>query len=604
MSNEQPHPELDPITLEVIRNSLPAIANEMSLDLQRSSYNMMIYEVRDYCCSLLAPNGDLLAQNLGGVSHFVADLGVIIRDGVDRYGFDGFDPGDVIITNHQRVGGQHLNNVCVYTPIFRGDALRGFAAIRAHWIDVGGLSTGFGSSLAYDPWAEGLQLDQLKLWEAGVLDEKLMRVIVDNIRYPESSTGDLRSQIASCQLGARRLEELDERYGAEIVDDATQQIFRHAEERCRQVVATIPDGVYEAETFVDGEPGDPDPVVIRVKVTVSGSDMEIDLSGCSPQRVARINGRTYAAALIAYKALTAPMEPVNEGSFAAVRVVIPEGNVMMAKFPAPMSGWSVVLPTVAETVLLALASVIPDRIPAGSAGTLGQPLVFFGTDERGRRFVSQSIEGGGWGGRPYEDGPSASVSICQGDVRNAPIESLELRVPLLIERRELVQDSAGGGRFRGGLALITEVRGLVEGRWNLNQLRRRGFPAWGLAGGRPAPLSDTFVKLPSEEEFRSVDIGQYLAPPETVVRLISSGGGGWGDPLDRDAAAVLADVTDGYVSRGAALSDYGVVIDEALRVDEAQTAAERQRRRASDYEISTAAEHNERAGGGEDRSGR
>jgi N-methylhydantoinase B len=460
---------VDPITLEVLRNALPAVANEMSLDLQRSSYNMMIYEVGDYSCAILAPDGALIAQNMGGVSHFVADLGVIIRDGVERFGPDGFAPGDVILTNHQRVAGQHLNNIVVYTPIFHARRLIGFAAIRAHWVDVGGMSTGFGASgLAFDPWGEGLQLDQLKAWEAGVPDDKILRLIADNIRFPDSSMGDLRSQVAACRLAERRLAELYERYGATVVEDAITAIFDQTELRCRRAVAAIPDGVYEAESHLDGDPSEPEPIRVKVKVTISGGEMEIDLSGCSAQRRTGVNGRTLAGALVAYKALTAPLDAVNEGSFAAARVVIPEGNVMMASFPAPMAGWSQILPTVVDTVFRALADGIPDRVAAGHFGILGIPLVFFGSDN-GRRFVSQSIEGGGWGGRPFGDGESASVSICQGDVRNSPIENMELKVPLLVEERALVPDSGGAGLHRGGLGVSVRLRSLAEGRWNLRQ---------------------------------------------------------------------------------------------------------------------------------------
>ena len=179
---------LDPVTLEVIRNALPAVANEMAADLQRTSYNMMIYEVRDYCTALLNPKGELISQNVGGVSHFVADLGVIIVDGMKRYGAKGFKPGDVIITNHQAVAGQHLNNIVIYTPYFHQGELLMFSMVRAHWIDVGGTSTGFGAGATVaDPWLEGLQLDQLKIYREGELDDTLYRVIKDNIRFPDRS---------------------------------------------------------------------------------------------------------------------------------------------------------------------------------------------------------------------------------------------------------------------------------------------------------------------------------------------------------------------------------------------------------------------------------
>jgi N-methylhydantoinase B len=571
-------PRIDPITLEVLRSALPAIANEMSLDLQRSSYNMMIYEVGDYSCAILDADGALISQNMGGVSHFVSDLGVVIRDGVERFGRDGFAPGDVILTNHQAVAGQHLNNIVVYTPIFLGERLLGFAAIRAHWIDVGGMSTGFGASgLAFDPWGEGLQLDQMKVWEAGVADEKVLKLIRDNIRFPDSSLGDLRSQVAACQLAERRLVDLHERYGSDVVDSAISTIFEQTEQKCRRAVESMPDGVYEAESFLDGDASDPSPIEIRVRVTISGGDMEIDLSGCSPQRSSGINGRTFAGALVGYKALTTPEDPVNEGSFAAAKVIIPEGNVMMARFPAPMMGWSVMLPTVVDTLFRALADAIPDRVGAGHFGILGIPLVFFGTDPKtGRRFVSQSIEGGGWGGRPMEDGESASVSICQGDVRNSPIENMELKVPLLIEERALLPDSGGPGQHRGGLGITVRVRALAEGRWNLHQSRRKGLAPWGLLGGDVGGTPDNLVKRPGEDTFTSVDAAHVLTPAGTVVIQTSAGGGGWGPATLRDPAEVLADVREGYVSAEAAAERYGVVLTaDGSAVDETATKERR-----------------------------
>src|SRR5467141_2665169 len=245
---------LDPVTLEVIRNALPAVANEMAVDLQRTSYNMMIYEVRDFCTALINTSGELICQNVGGVSHFVADLGVIITDAMRRYGRQGFAPGDVLITNHQAVAGQHLNNVVIYAPYFHNGELLMFAMVRAHWIDVGGMSTGFGAGpQVADPWLEGLQLDQLKIYEEGKLNDTLYRVIKDNIRFPESSLGDMKSQMAACRLAARRLDELFDKYGRETLLAAIDHIFDETEKKCRNVVSQLPDGVYEASASIDDD---------------------------------------------------------------------------------------------------------------------------------------------------------------------------------------------------------------------------------------------------------------------------------------------------------------------------------------------------------------
>ena len=575
--------KLDAVTLEVLRNALPAVANEMAADLQRTSYNMMIYEVRDYCTALLDTNGELISQNVGGVSHFVADLGVLVVDGMKRYGSDGFKPGDVIITNHQAVAGQHLNNVVIYMPYFYKGELLMFCMVRAHWIDVGGQSTGFGAGATVaDPWLEGLQLDQLKIYEEGRLNETLYRVIKDNIRFPESSLGDMKSQMAACRLAARRMDELFDKYGKDTILAAISQIFDETEQKCRNVVAQLPDGIYEAEASIDDDGLIRDEEVpIRVKITIKGSDMIIDLSGCSAERKAAINSRTYAGARVAYKALTGPLDPVNEGSFRALKVVIPEGNIMMAKFPAPMSGWSAIVPTVVDTIVVALAKAMPDRVPAGHHGLLGGSVVFFGLHPKTkRRFIVQSIEGGGWGGRPFEDGESATVSVCQGDVRNGSIEGIELKCPVLVESRALRQDSCGAGKYRGGLGLDMKVRNLVEGKWNFERTRRSKCPPWGIAGGTAGEPGGNLLKLPGEKAFKWITGANIPVPLNSLAIVRTGGGGGWGDPLERDAALVAADAAEGLISRRAAQELYGVVLRGSMSLDESATQRLRDRLRS------------------------
>ena len=412
----------------------------MAADLQRTSYNMMIYEVRDFCTALVNTEGELISQNVGGVSHFVADLGVIITDGMKRYGKDGFAPGDVIITNHQAVAGQHLNNIVIYMPYFYEGELLLFAMVRAHWIDVGGMSTGFGAGPSVaDPWMEGLQLDQLKIYEAGKLNETLYRV--HQGQHPLSGILAGRPALADRGLPARRAA-----HGRAVreIRHATRSSPRSRRSSTRPSASAatswrnLPTASTRPTAFIDddgvkrGERG----AHPRQGDDRSQGSMTIDLSGCSGERKAAINSRTLAGARIAYKALTGPLEPVNEGSFRALEVIIPEGNIMMARFPAPMAGWSMIVPTVVDTIVTALADAMPDRVPAGHHGLLGGAVAFFGVHPKTqRRFVVQSIEGGGWGGRPTEDGESGTVSVCQGDVRNGSIEGIELKCPVLVESR-------------------------------------------------------------------------------------------------------------------------------------------------------------------------
>ena len=565
--------KLDPVTLEVIRNALPAISNEMAADLQRTSYNMMIYEVRDFCTALITCEGELVSQNVGGVSHFVADLGVIITDGMKRYGRDGFQPEDVLIMNHPAVAGQHLNNICIYMPYFFKGELMMFSMVRAHWIDVGGMSTGFGAGrAATDAWMEGMQFDQLKLYEGGKLNDMLHRCITSNIRFPESSMGDLRSQVAACRLGNRRADELFERYGRDTVLTAIRQIFDETEQRCRNAVKKFANGVYEAESFMDDTGDTPaSRVRIHTKVTVKDGAMTIDLSECSKERPRGPNCRSLAGARIAYKAITMPVDPVNEGSFRALDIILPEGNFMMARHPIPMTGWSLMLPTVADTIVAALAPAMKEAAPAGHHSDLGG-VAFFGVDPKTKkRFVLQSIEGGGWGGRPTEDGESGSVSMCQGDVRNGAIEAIELKCPLMIERRGLRQDSGGAGKHRGGLGIELHVRNFAPGLWNLNRPYRQGLKAWGLWGGKGGATANYIVRKPGENEFHEQYGHRTPMPADTEVISRHPGGGGWGDPLDRDAEAVRWDVVEQYVSRQAAQDDYGVVLTDDLVLDAAAT---------------------------------
>jgi len=258
-------------------------------------------------------------------------------------------------------------------------------------------------------------------------------------------------------------------------------------------------------------------------------------------------------------------------------VIIPEGNIMMARYPAPMAGWSIFVPTVVETIVTSLASAMPDRIPAAHHGLLGGSVVFFGVHPKSkRRFVVQSIEGGGWGGRPFEDGESATVSVCQGDVRNGSIEGIEMKCPVLVKSRALRRDSAGPGKFRGGLGIDLEVRNFVDGKWNFERANRRGCPAWGLWGGKAGESGGYYLRDPGRSDYRMMHGSHKPVTTDSEVIVRTGGGGGWGDPLERAPEAVRWDVLEEFVSREAARDEYGVVLREDLSVDESATRSLRQ----------------------------
>jgi N-methylhydantoinase B len=543
--------EAHPITVEVVRNAIVAYADEMANALSRAAYNMMIYEVRDYCCGLLDAQARMISQNRGGLPIFLADLGVAVEDGIERYGLDGFSPGDVVVMNQGEVCGQHLNNVVVYSPCFHAGEIVGFAANRAHWVDIGGMRQGFGSTGSTDIYAEGLQMRSLKIYEAGRRNETLWQIIRDNVRYPDAALGDLRAQIAACQLGARRYGELLARYGRGVVEACIAKIWDQAELAARQVVESIPDGSYAAESFLDNDGRNLSvPIRIKVAVHVRGSQMTIDYTGMHRQVPSPMNsGRSggIAGARVAFKALTSPDLDVNEGCFRPLSVDLPDGTIVSARPPAALGLWSIALPTVIDTILKALAPAVPHLIPAAHKGDMGG-CSFFGFRDDGSRFILMNIFGGGWGGRPNEDGESASVSVCQGDVRNTPVELQEIKYPFLIEKHALRCDSGGAGRFRGGLGLELTYRALQNCKANIN-CDRTLDPPWGLHGGRPGATNCSVIRRAGGGAetivYKATEV--EIAAGDTVT-FLTAGGGGYGDPRERERAAAARDIAAGVVS--------------------------------------------------------
>jgi N-methylhydantoinase B len=553
--------EADPITVEVVRNAIVAYADEMANALCKAAYNMMIYEVRDYCCGLLDTECRMISQNRGGLPIFLADLGVAVEDGIRRWGLDGIKPGDVLIMNHGEVCGQHLNNVVIYCPVFHGNEIVAFTANRAHWVDIGGARIGFGSSATTEVYAEGLQMRSLKIYEQGRRNETLWQIIQDNVRFPDSCLGDLRAQIASCQLGARRYCELLDRYGRTTVEACIARIWDQADRAVRLAVENIRDGVYEAESLLDNDGRNLDtPLRIKVRVEVKGSRLAIDFSEMNPQTPSPINsGRSggVAAARVAFKCLTSPDLDVNEGCFRALDVILPEGTMLSAKPPAALGLWSVALPTVIDTILKAMAPALPAMIPAAHKGDMGG-CSFYGAREDGSRFLLMNIFGGGWGGRPHEDGEAASVSVCQGDVRNTPVELQEIRYPFVVETHALREDSGGAGRYRGGHGVALAYRCLTSCQVNIN-FERTKTPPWGLHGGADGQTNYAIITRadgrPDEKVLKGT---QIPLQPGDVVIFYTAGGGGYGDPGKRAREAIVSDLAEGLVSKEAARRDYGL----------------------------------------------
>ena len=542
---------VNPITVEVVRNGLGHIANEMATVLRRTSYNMMIYEVRDYCVGIVDPDGGILSQNFGALPIFLADLGPAIVDGVRMHGKNGFQPGDVFIMNHPYVCGQHLNNVVVYTPFFHRRELVAFLAVRAHWIDIGGTRVGFGYSGTREIYEEGLQFRSLRLYRGDEPNPALLQLISDNVRFADSCLGDLRAQIAACRVGNRGLAQLVDRYGLDAFSQCVRSIWDRSEALAREQIEKIKPGTYEAEALFDSDGVDLNqPVPLKVKVQVAGNEMTVDFSEISNQVKGSINSGesgAVAAARVAFKCLVTPFSAIDEGCFRPLKIVIPAGKILSATPPAPVGNWSRTLPTVVDLLLRALAPAIPDRIAAGHKGDMGG-YAFFGVNPRtGRRFLCQTIMGGGWGGRSQADGENATVSICQGDVQNAPVEMQELYYPVLIERHRLREGSGGAGKFRGGLGIEITVRTLCDASVNINVERTR-TPPWGLFGGKSGASAKALVKQSTD------DCGTWLTKQPNYplkqggsVTFFTAGGGGYGPAGERPRELVERDRRLGYV---------------------------------------------------------
>ena len=555
---------VDPITVEIIRCALKAAANEMSAVLKKTAYNMMIYEVQDYCVAIVDHEGRTMSQNEGALPIFLADLGVAVQDGIEVYGLENIHPGDVFLVNHPEICGQHLNNMAVYTPFFWDDTLLCFLAVRAHWIDVGGSSTGFGSSMTRDVFEEGLQIRSVKIYNQGRANTEVLRLIEDNIRFPESSLGDLRAQIACCRTGEERLEQICRKYGGAVFLEAVQTIWNQTDKLVRESVRAVPDGVYEASSFLDDDGRDfTKTIPIKVKVEVRGDELTIDFSEVADQVPGFINCGSsggMAAARVAFKALTSPQREVNEGSFRALKVILPPGKLLSARRPAPIGGWSLSLPTVLDTIFRALAPALPERIPAAHKGDMGGYAIFGTNSKSGRRYVCQNIIGGGWGGRPFEDGASSSVSMCQGDVKNTPIELQELYYPIFYECHAFRADSGGAGKFRGGAGVEVKIRPLEEFYLSRNTDRIK-CPPWGFLGGKEGQTNRTLIRRNGKEEELPGKFSRVPVRPGEIVTILTAGGGGYGDPAKRETAAVNRDVALGYISKEKAFAEYRVACE-------------------------------------------
>ncbi len=572
----KPRDRVDPVTVEIIRNGLISVTEEMKTNLTRTAYNMIIYEALDFTVGLFTPAGETVSIGLG-LPMFTRGMSQVIHAKIARYGRDGIRQGDILITNDAYTTGSHLNHITLTMPVFEGDRLVAFTCCMAHWLDVGGSL----DTVTTEIYQEGLQIPIMKLRNAGVMNEDLLEIIKLNVRLPDLAMGDLRAQITAVTTGERRFLELVGRYGHDNVANAIEAVMDATEASARARTRAIPDGVYEAESFMDDDGvtvGQRIP--IKVRVEVSGDTMTIDLSEVSAQVGGYFNSGIstgISCAQVAYKCLTTPTDlPVNDGSFRSLDVIMPPGRVVSATRPAPMRWWMIFPMTVIDTIFKALSAAIPDEVIAGHHADL-VTVGFYGISPRdGRFFIGATAPaGGGWGAKSSEDGVSATVCINDGDTHNSPIEHLESKFPILIEEYRLRPDSGGAGAYRGGLGVDLTVQAMSPLKI-FAAVERFHCKPWGLADGLAGDGNAIVLRTSGEWQPTPPNgkfAGQRIAPGD-AFRIRSGGGGGFGDPRLRPLAKVASDVAEGYVSAGCARNLYGAAIDPATGlVDEAATAA-------------------------------
>jgi len=582
---ERSEATVDAFTVEVIRSTVVAITDEMKTNLMRTAYNMIIYEAEDFTVGLFDPDGNTISIGLG-LPMFIRGLSDAIKAKLAHWGKENIFPGDILLTNDPQVMGSHLNHMIFTLPVFHDGELVAFSSSMGHWQDVGGVL----GAVTRDIFSKGLQMPFVKIFKCGKQDVELTAIIRSNCRLPEFAMGDFRAQIAAIRTGERRLTRLLQRYGVETFKESVRLIFDQSEKLARAAVEKIPDGVYEAESFMDDDGVNLGKhVPIKVRVEVQGDEMTVDLSGVSPQVAGPYNSGSTAgrsASEVAFKFLTTPLLlPINHGSFRPLKVILPPGRIVSATKPAPVRTWMTVPMTVADTIFKALATACPDNVMAGQHADLAIPRTFGLDPKTGRAFhFPQTLSGGGWGALHDCDGQNATFCINDGDTHNTPVEAGEGKGPIFISYRKLREDSGGPGKFRGGLGVAQEVQMLAPASVQ-SAMERTLCPPWGLHGGKDA-LANRFSIARKDGSIQRLPTGKtagHVALEAGDGFLIEvGGGGGFWNPLERDPARVLDDVRSGYVSMEAAENEYGVVIRQNGRKFEIDVAAMRELRRARD----------------------
>ncbi len=564
-------PTFDPIKFEVIRNALIEATEEMTIALRRSAYSTNIKTRADFSCAFFDSELQPVAQSFTQPVH-LGSLSQSVPRVIREYGPENLGPGDAILSNDPYLGGVHLNDITLISPVYYNDELFGYVANLAHHVDVGG---GAPASIGAfrEVFQEGVIISAVKMVEGGEINPDVFRLVLAQIRSKHETAGDFRAQVASNNTGVRRLTALLDRMGAETINFYIDQLLAYTERRTRAEIAKLPQGVFTADGYVDNDGYTDEPVHLVGKLVINDDGVLFDLNGSEPQRRAPVNStyaQTFSACAYVLKSLIDPDIPVNAGFYRLVQIDAPLGTVVNCTPPFPVvGGWETQI-RLNDVLLKALAPAIPDRIPAGTKAMMCQ-MGFGGTSPRtGELYAYYETMAGGYGGRVASDGPDAVQ--CHGqNTENAPIEETEINYPFSIARYELVDDSDGAGKYRGGLGLRRDYLFDHEVSFTILADRDKWGP-WGLFGGDAGEIARYTLNPDAEATQLGSKVTVQLKPGD-MVRVESCGGGGYGPSTERDPQLVLRDVHEGKVSLERAREIYRVVIDpETWTVNETETA--------------------------------
>lgn len=577
--------EMDPIRFEVMRSAFEAAADEMGAALRKAAYSTNIKTRSDFSCALFDSKLRIIAQSFSQPVH-LASMSRMIPNTIRQYGIEKLRPGDALVMNHPYRGGVHLNDVAIMAPFFSGGKIQGYAATIAHHVDIGGYAPG-GYCISTELYQEGIIIPPAKLVSEGEIVDDVFRLILANIRSPRQSTGDFRAQIAASLLGQKRMAEILDRFGAESVEIFVDELIEYTERWARAEISKLPDGVYETETLLDDDGVSDRPIRLVLKVQIKQGRVSFDLTGSDDQRSSPMNAtltQTYSPLAYVVKCLIDSDIPTNEGFYRLIDVKAPPGTVVNATPPVGVvGGWEVVM-RLCCLGFQALADAMPDKVMA-STKSINCHMACGGTDPRtGEYYTFIETMAGGWGGLPTKDGMDAVQSHIQ-NTENSAIEETENNLPFLITRYELIPDSEGAGRYRGGLGLRRDWRFPGHEATLTVFSDNRKFAPWGLFGGGSGSPSRYILNPDAESKELPSKITLKLRP-DSVISYRTPGGGGYGSALERDPERVLEDVAQGKVTPDRARDVYGVVLNrsgkavdlQATRTRRARLSGSRERR--------------------------